>query len=304
VVFPGYDFAPHFVDIDGFRMHYLDEGQGDIVIMLHGNPNWSYYYRNLVRALKDRYRCLVPDHIGCGLSDKPSDAQYEYSLARRVSDLEKWLEHCGATSNLTLVVHDWGGMIGMAVATKFPERFRRLVVLNTGAFHLPATKPVPWQLRMARGPLGALLVRGFNAFSRGAVRSCVTRTPMPHDVADAYCAPYDSWAHRIAVHRFVQDIPLEPGDHGFDLVTEVASHLDQLKDLPMLIAWGDRDFVFDEHFLREWIKRFPQAQVHRFPDCGHYILEDASDEVVPMIRKFLDANPVSHAKCSDWTFEI
>lgn len=292
MAFPGYDFASHFVEIDGLRMHYLDEGQGDIVVMLHGNPNWSYYYRNLVRALRDRYRCLVPDHIGCGLSDKPGDDRYEYSLARRISDLEKWLEHCGATSNLTLVVHDWGGMIGMAVATKFPERFRRLVVLNTGAFHLPATKPVPWQLRLARSPLGAVLVRGFNAFSRGAVRSCVARRPMPHDVADAYCAPYDSWAHRIAVHRFVQDIPLKPGDRGYELVSEVSSHLDRLKQLPMLIAWGDHDFVFDEHFLVEWIDRFPAAQVHRFGDCGHYILEDASKEVVPLIRGFLDSNPL------------
>ena len=292
MAFPGYDFSSHFVEIDGLRLHYLEEGQGDTVVMLHGNPNWSYYYRNLVLALRDRYRCLVRDHIGCGLSDKPGDDRYEYSLARRVADLEKWLEFCGATKNLTLVVHDWGGMIGMAFATKYPERIRRLVILNTGAFHLPQAKPVPWQLKLARGPLGAVLVRGFNAFSRGAVRSCVTRRPMPKEVANAYCAPYDSWANRIAVHRFVQDIPLKPGDRGFDLVSNVGNQLDQLKDVPMLIGWGDRDFVFDEHFLREWIARFPNAEVHRYPDCGHYILEDAKAELVPLIRGFLDANPL------------
>ena len=192
MAFPGYDFASHFTEIDGLRMHYLDEGQGETVVMLHGNPNWSYYYRNLVRTLRDRYRCLVPDHIGCGLSDKPGDDRYPYSLERRVSDLKAWLDHCGATENLTLVVHDWGGMIGMAFATEHPERIKRLVVLNTGAFHLPKSKGVPWQLKLARSPLGAVLVRGFNAFSRGAVRSCVTRTAMPKEVADAYCAPYDS----------------------------------------------------------------------------------------------------------------
>lgn len=288
MAFPGYDFSSHFFEVDGQRMHYLDEGQGDIVVMLHGNPNWSYYYRKLVKGLCERYRCLVPDHIGCGLSDKPGDDRYEYSLARRVADLEKWLEHCGATENVTLIVHDWGGMIGMAVATKYPQRFRRLVILNTGAFHLPMAKPVPWQLRLARSRLGAILVRGFNAFSRGAVRTCVTRRPMPKDVADAYCAPYNSWANRIAVHRFVQDIPLKPGDRGYDLVSQVESNLDRLNSIPMLIAWGDRDFVFDEHFLHEWIRRFPQAEVHRYPDCGHYILEDAGDEIVPLIRKFLD----------------
>ena len=291
VAFPGYDFASHFTEIDGLRMHYLDEGQGETVVMLHGNPNWSYYYRNLVRALMDRYRCLVPDHIGCGLSDKPGDDRYPYSLERRVSDLTAWLDHCGATENLTLVVHDWGGMIGMAFATEHPERIKRLVVLNTGAFHLPKSKAVPWQLKLARSPLGAVLVRGFNAFSRGAVRSCVTRTAMPKEVADAYCAPYDSWSNRIAVHRFVQDIPLQPGDRGYDLITMVGNRLERLKSVPMFIGWGDKDFVFDEHFLNEWIARFPDAELHRYPDCGHYILEDASAELIPLIDKFLAQHP-------------
>ena len=269
-------------------MHYLDEGRGETVVMLHGNPNWSYYYRNLVVALRDRYRCLVPDHIGCGMSDKPDDDRYEYSLRQRVADLEAWLDKLQAVRNLTLVVHDWGGMIGMAYATKYPDRIKRLVVLNTGAFHLPTTKPVPWQLKLARSPLGALLVRGFNAFSRGAVQTCVTRHPMLREVGKAYCAPYDSWANRLAVHRFVQDIPLKPGDRGYDLVTQVENNLEKLKHIPMLIGWGDKDFVFDEHFLREWQSRFPDAELHRYPDCGHYILEDASDELIPLIRTFLD----------------
>jgi cis-3-alkyl-4-acyloxetan-2-one decarboxylase len=289
---PGYDFTHHYANVGGLRMHYLDEGRGETVVMLHGNPNWSYYYRNLVVALRDQYRCLVPDHIGCGMSDKPGDDHYEYSLARRVADLELWLDKLQATRDLTLVVHDWGGMIGMAYATKHPERVRRLVVLNTGAFLLPVTKPFPWQLRLARSSLGALLVRGFGVFNRGAVRACVTRRPMPPDVARAYCAPYNSWANRIAVHRFVQDIPLMPGDRGYDLVSQVVDDLDKLKHLPMFIGWGDKDFVFDEHFLREWLAQFPDAEVHRYPDCGHYILEDASTELVPLIRTFLDSHPL------------
>lgn len=290
--YPGYDFTHHYADVDGFRMHYVDEGRGPTVVMLHGNPNWSYYYRNLVTALRDNYRCVVPDHIGCGLSDKPGDDRYEYSLARRVSDLDQWLEKLGLNNDLTLVVHDWGGMIGMAYATKYPDRIKRLVILNTGAFHLPKSKGVPWQLKLARGFLGSLLVRGFGAFSRGAVQSCVTRRPMPSDVGRAYCAPYNSWANRIAVHRFVQDIPLQPGDRGYDLVSQVAERLATLKDVPMFIGWGDRDFVFDEHFLKEWIARFPNAELHRYPDCGHYILEDAGDELIPLIRDFLDRHPI------------
>src|SRR5205823_3246531 len=110
------------------------------VVMLHGNPTWSFYYRNLVLSLRDSYRTIVPDHIGCGLSDKPDDSRYRYTLESRVTDLEALLEHLGVTCDITLVVHDWGGMIGLAYAVRHPERIRRLVILNTGAFHLPRTK--------------------------------------------------------------------------------------------------------------------------------------------------------------------
>lgn len=296
-IWPGYAFASHFAEIGGHRLHYVDEGRGEPVVMVHGNPNWSYYWRNLIPALSDRYRCLALDHIGCGLSDKPSDRDYDYTLARRVADFDAWISTLNLTEPINLVVHDWGGMIGCAWAVQHPERIARLVVLNTGAFPLPKTKPVPWQLQLARTPLlGALLVRGFSAFSLGAVRSCVTRTPMPRDVGRAYCAPYDSSAHRIAVHRFVQDIPLEPGDRSMPVVTETAAGLQKLDHHPMLIGWGEKDFVFDNHFLQEWLVRFPRAELHRFADCGHYVLEDAGPQLIPRIRTFLETTP---AGCQD-----
>jgi len=285
---PDYPFAHHYAPIGGHRLHYLDEGSGPPVVMVHGNPNWSYYWRKLILALSDRFRCLALDHIGCGLSDKPGDREYDYTLSQRIADLDAWLDGLGVRENISLVVHDWGGMIGCGYAVRHPERIAKLVVLNTGAFHLPQSKSVPWQLRLARTPvLGAILVRGFNAFSRGAVKSCVTRRPMPQDVAAAYCAPYDSWAHRIAVHRFVQDIPLKPGDRAYSTVSEVEQGLERLRDKPMLIGWGDRDFVFDRHFLAEWRRRFPDAKIRQFADCGHYVLEDAADELIPLIREFL-----------------
>lgn len=285
---PDYPFDPHWTNLSGHRLHYLDEGSGSPVVMVHGNPNWSYYWRKLIPALSDRFRCLAIDHIGCGLSDKPDDAHYDYTLARRIADLEAWLDQLGVKENITLIAHDWGGMIACGFAVRHPERIAKFVMLNTAAFPLPKTKPVPWQLRLARTPLlGALLVRGFNAFSRGAVKSCVTRRPMPPDVAAAYCAPYDSWANRIAVHRFVQDIPLNPSDRVWNTVKEVEAGLHRLNDKRMLIGWGDRDFVFDHHFATEWQRRFPAAEWLRFPDAGHYILEDAADELIPAIRNFL-----------------
>lgn len=284
-----YPFTGRSLDLDGLAYHYLDEGSGPPVVMLHGNPSWSFYYRNLVTALAGRYRCIVPDHIGCGLSDKPADDRYDYTLPRRVDDLERLLDELGIKEKITLVLHDWGGMIGMTFASRHPERISRLVILNTAAFPLPKTKPFPLGLRICRDTrLGALLVRGFNAFSAAASYVGCKRHPMGPELRALYQLPYDSWQNRIATLRFVQDIPLSPGDRNFDLISDVAAGLDRFRDRSMLICWGERDFVFDRHFLAEWEQRFPKAEIHRFADCGHYILEDAKEEVVPLIDRFLE----------------
>jgi pimeloyl-ACP methyl ester carboxylesterase len=289
-----YPFRGHFLDLGGLRYHYLDEGGGEPIVMLHGNPTWSFYYRNLVLALRDSYRCVVPDHVGCGLSDKPDDSGYDYTLQRRVQDLEALLKHLQIKADVTLVLHDWGGIIGMAYACRHPERVRRLVVLNTAAFRLPHAKPLPWSLGLCRNrAVGPLLVRGLNAFCRAAARVCCTRRPLSAEVRAAYLAPYDSWANRIAVLRFVQDIPLRPGDRSYSILEDVEGELEQLRVVPMLVCWGMRDFVFDRHFLDEWLRRFPDAEAHRFADAGHYVLEDAAEEIIPLVRGFLAAHPLS-----------
>lgn len=288
-----YPFEGKYLDLTDIKYHYLDEGQGDPVVMLHGNPSWSIYYRNLVKALRLEYRCIVPDHIGCGFSDKPSDDSYDYTLEQRVDDLEMLLQYLKIDKNITLVVHDWGGMIGLAYATRHPESIKRIVLLNTSGFHLPSTKKMPFTLKLFRNTqIGENLVRHFNAFSAGASVVGCTRNLMPKEIREAYCAPYNSPENRIATIRFVQDIPLEEGDKSYDIVSNVQENLEQFSKLPILMCWGMKDFVFDEHFLNEFIKYFPNAKVHKFDDCGHYILEDASDEVIKHIQNFLRDNPI------------
>ncbi|MEE8408891.1 MAG: alpha/beta fold hydrolase, partial [Myxococcota bacterium] len=260
--------------------------------MVHGNPTWSFYYRRLILELRQSYRAIVPDHIGCGFSDKPNDTDYAYTLSRRVDDFEALMSSLDLNENVTLVLHDWGGMIGMAWAIRHPEAVARIVLLNTAAFHLPKTKGFPWRLWFARTPVGAFSVRGFNAFSRLATRMAVTRAKMPKEIREAYCAPYDSWNNRIATLRFVQDIPLTPDDPAYDLVSEVQGKLSTFCDTPALICWGLRDFVFDETFLEQWRRYLPNAEVHRFADSGHYILEDAAEEVTGLVKNFLQANPL------------
>ena len=181
----------------------------------------------------------------------------------------------------------------MAYAARHPERIARLVILNTAAFHLPAGKKLPLALKICRDTaLGEFLVLKMNLFAVMAARVGCKRNPMSAALRGAYCAPYDTPSDRIATLRFVQDIPLEPGDPGYDLVSEVEAGLARFADLPMTICWGLKDFVFDRHFLKEWQQRFPDAEVHTFADCGHYILEDAKDEVIPIIERFLEAHPL------------
>jgi pimeloyl-ACP methyl ester carboxylesterase len=287
-----FPFAEHWLSLGpGVRMHYVDEGprEAPAVLMLHGNPTWSFYWRRLITALSPTHRVIAPDHIGCGKSDKPDDAIYPYRLARRIADIEQLVEALGLRE-LILIVHDWGGMIGMGWAHRHPKMLTKLVLLNTAAFPLPASKRMPASLWLARNTgLGAVLVRGLNAFARGATHLCVTRRPLSPEVREALCAPYDSWDHRRAVLRFVQDIPLRAGDPGFDILTEVGATLAQFDDRPVLICWGMRDFVFDEHFLRVWEHELPHAEVHRFHDAGHYVLEDAGDEIESLVSKFVEA---------------
>jgi haloalkane dehalogenase len=256
--------------------------------MLHGNPTWSFYYRNLIKRLRTRYRCIVPDHIGSGLSEKPGDDRYEYTLKSRVDDLESLLDSLGVVEKVNLVMHDWGGMIGMAYATRHPERIRSLTVMNTSAFHLPRAKRLPWILWLCRNtPLGAFFVRGFNAFAAVASYVCVKRKPLSPEVRKLYRAPYNSWRNRIATLRFVQDIPLRPGDPAYDIVTGVEQGVGAFRNAPVLACWGMKDFVFDHTFLKRWEEEFPHAEVHRFEDCGHYILEDAAEQVESLIEDFL-----------------
>ncbi len=297
--YPDYPFTPKRLEVrPGIVMSYLDEGprDGEIVLMLHGNPSWSYYWRHLVLGLRDKYRCIVPDHVGMGLSDKPGDADYTYTLQSRVDDLTRLLNTLGIDGPLTMAVHDWGGMIGFGWALTHEAQVQRLLITNTAAFPLPAAKPLPWQLKLGRDmKLGALMIRGFNAFAAGAARDGVMRK-MPADVRRAYEAPYDSWANRIATLRFVQDIPMGEGDPAWTLLNAAAKRLPAYADRPVFIGWGLRDFVFDHHFLEGFRSALPQAEAHAFEDAGHYVLEDKHEVLVPAMRRFLDTHLIVAAE--------
>lgn len=295
-----YPFSPRTLELDGLRYGYVDEGTGPVLLFVHGNPTWSFAWRNFIKELRSEYRCIAVDHVGMGLSDKPADGGRmrnrapsalgpqpstltPYRIAAHIDRLCRLIDILDLR-DITLIGHDWGGCIGMGAAVRMPERFQRFVMMNTAAFR---SRRIPWRIAACRIPLlGALGVRGLNLFSRAALTMAVEKS-LPEIVRRGYLFPYDSWAHRIAVHRFVQEIPLKPSHPGYATLEEIERGLEQFQDRPMLFVWGERDWCFTTQFLAEWERRFPEAETLRIPDAGHYLFEDTPERILPRLREFL-----------------
>jgi haloalkane dehalogenase len=300
-----YPFESHWHEPgSGFgRMHYVDEGplgssNGDpaeTLLFVHGNPTWSFHWRRLILALRNRYRCIAPDHIGCGLSDKPRQFLRLWNHIDHLSSLMSTLE----LHRITLIAQDWGGAIGLAALLGMPSRFDRIVLFNTGAF---PPRYVPWQIRVCRIPvLGRLAVQGANLFSRAALRMTLTRQRrLDSSVAAGYLAPYISWANRRAVYGFVRDIPSPRRRVSPKLATEsrrdsatwletIEGQLPSLADRSALLIWGMRDWCFRPDCLDRFIEAWPQAEVHRLADVGHWVVEDAPEETLSIVKRFLES---------------
>lgn len=280
-----YPWDANFLDVGAGRLAYLDEGPKDapVLLMLHGNPTWSFYYRNLVKAFSKTYRVIVPDHLGCGRSDKP--ANYPYRLENHIENVGRLVDTL-QLDDINLVVHDWGGAIGMGLAVSRPERMKRFVVFNTAAF---PSDLIPFSINLCRIPgFGALSIRGFNAFVRASLSWCVQDKARLTDAVKAgYLAPYDTWGNRVANLRFVQDIPMNARHPSHGMLARIDEGLGKFKEHPMMIAWAAKDFVFNDAFYAEWKKRFPNAETHYFDDAAHYVLEDAHERIVPLMTQFL-----------------
>jgi len=284
-----FPFKSHYKLINNFRYHYIDKGEGSPIIMVHGNPTWSFYFRRLINDLSDNYRTIAVDHIGCGLSDKPSEKDYQYTLQNRVDDLENFIEQLDFNEKITLIVHDWGGMIASAYALKYPDKIYSLIITNTSGFFPPSNKSLPFRLWLFKKfrSFAKIGILKFNMFARCATFMASSKG-LSKEVKDGLTAPYEHIDNRIATLKFVQDIPVDKKDPSYNLVKYVDDNLYKLSTIPMLICWGMGDFVFDPDYLKEWEKRFPKAQVHTFPDAGHYLLEDEPVKVSKVIKTFLE----------------
>jgi pimeloyl-ACP methyl ester carboxylesterase len=276
-----YPFKSHYLKLNHeLNYHYVDEGEGSPVLMVHGNPTWSFYYRNLAQALCSGHRVIIPDHIGCGLSDKPQN--YEYTLENHIENLKilvKFLD----LKNITLVVHDWGGAIGFGVATQMPEHFSKIVILNTAAFHV---NRIPFTINLCKNKIfGRYIVKKWNAFAWPATFMATKKGLKPIE-KEGYLLPYNSPSNRIAIAEFVQDIPLKSDHRSYKTLKQIESKLPQLK-VPKLILWGGKDFCFNDIFFNKWKSIYPDAYYKYYKDAGHYILEDEKDDVIKNIQDFV-----------------
>ena len=261
------------------------------LLMVHGNPTWSFAWRKLIKDLSRDFRVIAVDHIGCGFSDKPAD--YTYRLQQHVDNLKRLIETLDLRQ-VTLFGHDWGGAIGTGAAVALTERFSRIVLMNTAAFR---SRQIPLRISLCRIPLlGSLGVRGLNLFSSAALHMAVSKHErMTPDVCRGYLAPYDCWANRVAVYQFVKDIPLKRSHPSYATLKQIEEGLERLTELPMLLVWGEQDWCFTVNFLREFQRRFPHAETLPLPDAGHYVFEDAHEQIIPRVRQFLEEHPLNAA---------
>ena len=280
-----YPFESHFLTTEqGHSMHYIDTGEGRPFLFVHGNPTWSFFFRRLCSHFSSSgMRAIANDHIGCGLSDKPQD--FDYRLNQHIENLERLVLELDL-NDICLLVHDWGGAIGLGVAGRHPERFSQLVITNTAAFR---SQRMPWLLKIAKTPsIGQFLIRRFNAFA-GLTPQLGAADPdrITSRARQGLLLPYNSWAHRIATYRFVADIPLDESHPSYSTLTEVEENLSRLSKLPTLLLWGEKDWVFTTHFMSRFQDFFPQAVAKSYPDCGHLLIEEKPGRVIGEIEAFL-----------------
>ena len=288
--YAGYPFdSRSFTLADGLRYHYVDEqnvtDDRHVLLMVHGNPTWSFFWRSLITLFRNRFRCIAVDHIGCGLSDKPDKDQYSFTLEQRIDDLVQLVEHLDL-KRITLIAHDWGGAIGMGAAVKLPERFEQFVFMNTAVFR---STQCPIRIRLCRVPiLGRLAIQGLNLFSLGTLwMASANRKNLTPEVRSALLAPYDSWSHRLAIYRFVQDIPLSPNHPSYETLLKIEKLLPMFRAHRICLIWGMLDWCFSPEYLKRFLQFYPEADVHRLEKAHHLLLEDAPEEVAAALETFL-----------------
>ena len=281
-------FRPRFFEHEGVRLHYVDEGEGEPVVLLHGNPTWGYLYRNFIPPLSQTNRCVVPDYMGFGKSDKPLDQPY--TLARHIENFTALALDLDLR-DITLVMQDWGGPIGLGFAVDHPERIKRLVILNTWAFRIAEGTPLAPLLELFRQPhVGEGLVQGLNLFVEGFFPAGIHHKERINEIMPAYRAPFPDFNSRYGTLAFPRDIPVGDDHPSTPAMGHVQDNLGKL-NVPTTIIWGMQDPAIPPPLIDAWKGVYAHAEVHKIETASHFLQEDEPEQIVSLIQDFLKRNP-------------
>lgn len=274
-----YPFAPHRVRVSGGFMHYIDEGKGAPLLFVHGTPTWSFLYRHYIRALAPQYRCIAPDHIGFGLSDKP--ATWDYTLQSHSHNIEQLVDALGL-EQITLIVHDFGGPIALPFALRYPEKIRRIVLFNTWMWETlsdPATRRVSALLHSS---IGRLLYLRFNISPRILLKKAFYKREMlSAAVHQHYTGVFPHRDDRVGLLMIGRELT-----GASDWMESQWQQLHRIVDKPALLLWGKHDPVLREQHLHKWQQALPSAHTVQY-DCGHFIQEEQPEESLYALASFL-----------------
>ncbi|WP_242928186.1 alpha/beta fold hydrolase [Pontibacter vulgaris] len=274
-----YPFAHHTLQLPQGNMHYVDEGEGDAIVFVHGTPTWSFLWRQQIKRLSRTHRCIAPDHLGFGLSDKPVD--FSYTPEAHADNLERLIDHL-QLKNITLVVHDFGGPIGLRYALRHPENVKNLVILNTWMWSLEAESKIMKISRFMSGGIGRFLYLqlGFSA-NILLPQGYHERKHLPRDIKLHYQKPLSSASSRFGTWQFAKAL------HNSTLYfAELWEEREKLRSINKLILWGEKDKLLPLHFLDKWEQEFPEAKVIKYK-AGHFVQEERGGEVAEAIQNFI-----------------
>ncbi len=285
-----FPYRSHELTVGKHTLRYIDESPQSssdnrpTVLCVHGNPTWSFYYRRVIERFSPRCRVVAVDHLGCGRSDKPATSEFAYTMAAHRDNLLHVIDQL-VLQNIVLLAHDWGGAIGLSAVHERRDRLAGIVLLNTAAFPPPY---MPRRIAACRWPIvGTPAVRGLNLFARAAITMAMSRTRMPADTARGLLAPYDSWTNRVAIDRFVHDIPLHRSHPTLATLKTLEAGLPDFANVPIQLIWGMQDWCFRPECLRRFQQVWPHASTRELSTTGHYVMEDSPDETLAIIETFL-----------------
>jgi haloalkane dehalogenase len=275
-----YPFEFREFTVDGIRMHYIDEGKGETLLFVHGTPSWSFDFRHVIKALRPKYRCVAVDHIGFGLSDKPAD--YPYDTRRHSENLEKLVLGLDLR-DITLVVHDFGGPIGLNMAIRHPERIRRLVILNSWLWSSVDDPDFIRMKKTLRSPLLPFLYKRLNISPRLILPASFGEHKLPKRLRRQYTSPFGNAGEREGALAFARSL-LDDQDWFEELWRKRAA----ITEKPTLLIWGMKDPVIKAHHLGKFMSGFPDARVLRLESCGHFPQEEEPAQVIAATARFMD----------------